>query len=436
MTRIDTWITGLLVVVIIGLSLHAPFTVLITTHVPSMELAAKAWKEVLLFIALSLCVIKAVQLKKLQLLTRDRLLQLLALYVLLHVILLGFMWQGIVPALAGLLIDLRWVLGFITVYCAVKLVPSLSPVLLKSAIIGAAIIIGFGVLQLFLPHDSLKYIGYDRRETIAPYLTVDQNYDYIRINSTMRGPNPLGAYVMIVLALVLAAAVRGKLLLHTTRQKVAVAALLAACASVLWVTYSRSAQGAAAIAVGIVGVVGLWRLYSWRIIAVFGIVGLMMLGGLYAARESDFVSHVILHEDPNEGNDINSNDGHVDSVALGLERMAAQPLGAGIGSTGSASLLGDGEPIIIENQYLFIAHEVGWLGMALFLVLQAYILQQLWRRKDDWLNLGLFASGVGLLAIGMLLPVLVDDTIAIIWYALAALALAGGRTLPAKNKKH
>ena len=97
-------------------------------------------------------------------------------------------------------------------------------------------------------------------------------------------------------------------------------------------------------------------------------------------------------------------------------------MGAGIGSTGSASLLGT-EPVIIENQYLMIAHEVGWLGLALFAVLYTYILWRLWQYRRDWLALGLWASGIGLAIIGLLLPVWVDDTVSIVWWGLAAVSL-------------
>jgi hypothetical protein len=97
-------------------------------------------------------------------------------------------------------------------------------------------------------------------------------------------------------------------------------------------------------------------------------------------------------------------------------------MGAGIGSTGSASLLGT-EPVIIENQYLMIAHEVGWLGVVLFAVLYGYMVGRLWQQRRDWLALGIWASGVGLAAIGLLLPVWADDTVSIVWWGLAAISL-------------
>jgi hypothetical protein len=151
-----------------------------------------------------------------------------------------------------------------------------------------------------------------------------------------------------------------------------------------------------------------------------------LAGGLLAVKGSSFISNVILHENPNGGSSVSSNDGHVASLLHGLAQLVHQPLGAGIGSTGSASLYGS-SPTIVENQYLFVAHEAGWLGLLLFMVLSILLLVRLWQRRQDWVSLGVYASGIGLLFIGLLLPVWADDTIAIIWWGLAAIALASER---------
>jgi hypothetical protein len=107
----------------------------------------------------------------------------------------------------------------------------------------------------------------------------------------------------------------------------------------------------------------------------------------------------------------------------GLNKFINQPLGAGVGSTGSASLYSD-SPIVIENQYFFIAHEAGWLGLGLFIYIFGLILIYLWNKRKNWLVLGVFASGIGLAIIGVLLPVLVDDTVSIVWWGMAAVALS------------
>ena len=286
------------------------------------------------------------------------------------------------------------------------------------------VVLIFAVLQVFvLPHDILRYIGYST-QTITPYLTVDLNYDFVRINSTLRGPNPLGAYAGVILAIIAAAVVRGKIAPDKKRIGIAIGLAIAAAVA-LWASYSRSAAGAAIIMVGIVLVVGLRHLLSRRVWIAGAVVTFALVGGLFAIRDSPFVSNVILHENPNGGSAEKSNDGHVDSLQDGTARMVRQPFGAGIGSTGSASL-GTDQPLIIENQYLFIAHETGWIGLTVFIGLFGLILRRLWQRRRDWLALGVFASGIGLAVIGLLLPVWVDDTVSIVWWGLAAVALAGG----------
>jgi len=214
-----------------------------------------------------------------------------------------------------------------------------------------------------------------------------------------------------------------------------IAGILAAGSVVaLWASYSRSAAVAAVVAVGIILLIVYGRRISRPIWISIVVVGIALTGSLVAFRETQFVSQVILHEDPSEGNAVNSNDGHAESLKDGTTRMLQQPLGAGIGSTGSASLQGD-EPVIIENQYLFVAHENGWVGLALFLLITYYVLLGLWQRRAQWLALAVFASGAGIALAGLFLPVWVDDTVSIIWWGLAALVLAAPIVASKKQKK-
>jgi len=77
-------------------------------------------------------------------------------------------------------------------------------------------------------------------------------------------------------------------------------------------------------------------------------------------------------------------------------------------------------PHIIENQYVMVAHEVGWLGLVLFMVIYALVLHGLWKQRQQWYAIGLWASGVGLALVGIVLPVWADDTVSIVWWGLAA----------------
>ncbi|MFZ3009714.1 MAG: hypothetical protein WA030_01680, partial [Candidatus Microsaccharimonas sp.] len=190
---LDTVFVGLLLVIFGGIVLHAPLSVGFSALFPSAEIVIKSWKEVLLIVAIAVGAAVLVRRKQIALL-KQPLILLIAAYVALHLLLLPLEWHGVLPAAAGLLIDLRYLIFFVLVYLAISMYPSLRRTFVKVFIAGALVVVGFAILQVtVLPNDTLKYIGYGE-SSIMPYLTVDENPDYIRISSTLRGPNPLGAY--------------------------------------------------------------------------------------------------------------------------------------------------------------------------------------------------------------------------------------------------
>lgn len=413
-------LVGILLIVAGGIVLHAPMTVWLGVQFPDYADYIKSWKELLMAVALVLLIVLAVQKKQFDKFLQDRVMQLALAYAGLHFVMIGVFQNGLAQAGAGLLIDLRFVLYFVLVYGTVKLFPQWRQVFINVFVAGAGVVIGFALLQMFvLPKDVLANIGYSK-ETIAPYMTVDDNHDYIRINSTLRGPNPLGAYAGIVIALVTAFVLKNKL----RGRKLALAGLAALAGGlVVGASYSRSsAIGAVTAVIVIIAIAVTAR--TRRILAMFGIVSaVLVIGLIFAFRDNHVISSVVLHDSPTTGAHIDSNEGHWDSLVDGAARLLAQPLGAGVGSTGSASLHSD-EAFILENHYLFIAHEVGWVGLGLFVWLFVEVMRRLWHRRASALALGVFGSGVGLAVIGLLLPVWADDTVAIVWWGLAGLAIA------------
>jgi hypothetical protein len=354
---------------------------------------------------------------------KEPLVMAIGVYAAIHLLMIVVFGGKFQQIASGLMIDLRYVLFFVLVFVAVRLYPNIRPLFVKVGIAGALVVVIFGMLQVFvLPVDVLKYIGYDNVKTIAPYLTVDQNHDYIRINSTLRGPNPLGAYAVIILAALIAWFLKVRKIVGG-QKKAVVAVLTIGSVIILWASYSRSAL-LAAVAALVVVAVGAARLvvahrHKW-ILAAAGVV--FVVAGIAVALNSSFISNVFLHENPSGDNSVNSNEGHLTSLSTGVERLVKSPFGSGIGSSGSASLFGD-KPLIIENQYLLIANEVGWLGLALFVLIFIGIMSRLWTQRKDWLALGVFASGIGMAVIGLLLPVWVDDTVAIVWWGLAGVII-------------
>ena len=417
---LDRVFVGLLLVIFAGIVVHAPLTVWLGTFSPDYSLLIKSWKELLMILATLFGGMILYKKRQLPILT-DPLIIVAGIYAAVHVLLLPVRFQGIESAVAGLFIDLRYVLFFVLVYIAVRLYPQVRRPFLITGLIGALVVTLFGLLQVFvLPPDILQHLGYGP-STIMPYLTIDQNEAYIRINSTLRGPNSLGAYAAIVLALVSAFWIKGHYK-KIEKPLPVLELLLVGTIVCVWVSYSRSALVAAGVGLFIVLAATVLRKSIIRWVASLTIIG-AVLGSVIIVGGSDFVSNVLLHENLDGGSSVSSNDGHVDSLQDGSVRLITQPFGGGIGSTGSASLLGD-SPLVIENQYLFIAHEVGWLGLICFLLLFGLILRELWWARADWLALGVFASGIGIGLMALLLPIWADDTVAIIWWGLVAIALA------------
>ena len=412
-----------LLVVMLGVVLHAPFSVAVQTYVPEYGVPAKAWKEIVLVALGALAVIMVTKRGMWRACLSDRFIQLAGAFLLIHVILAVAFGGDVQSVAAGLLIDLRFVGMTVLTYLLVLLRPGVTRRLFAAAAAGATIIVGFGLLQItLLPDDTLAVLGYSK-ETITPYTTIDSNPDYVRINSTVRGPNPLGALAVVYAALgvtyLFLGGTRG-----SVRKKVVAATSVVGSIAVLFASYSRSAYlaFAAAMAAMILSTVRVSR----RLITA-GVIGVALVAAVLVPLSStDWFSNVVLHEDPESTVMTKSNDAHLGSFVDGFERMVRQPLGAGVGSTGSASLYDDSSSndTIIENHYFFVAHESGWIGLAAFIGLFGLVMVRLWRRRRDWRALGLFASGIGLAIIGLLLPVWADETVALTWWGLAGAVIA------------
>lgn len=409
-------------IVFAGVVFHAPLSVWLGVNLPEYDLLVKAWKEMILVALFPIGIFLAWKRGVLREILQDKIIFGIGLYALLHILLVFVFQPPFLATISGLMIDLRYLLFFMLVYIALRLMPQYVNTFLWAGVIAAGVSLTFAVLQVFLlPPDFLKVIGYGR-DTIETHLLVDDNPDFVRVNGTLRGPNPLGAYTVMVLSLlagfVLKVRMKGAWL------RVLVIWLGAASVVALWASYSRSALIAALIGIAIVA--GL--IFAHKVPVKFWLVGIILVGalaglGIYAARDTALVQNVFLHDNESTGGAATSNEEHVASLQTGLERMLAQPLGAGPGSTGSASLYGS-EPLIIENQYLFVAHESGWLGIVLFVWIYGLVLWRLWRQPRTWLSMGVLASGIGLAAIGLLQPVWADDTVSLVWWGLAGVALA------------
>ena len=421
LTKLYVWLLGFIMA---GLVFHAPITVYLSSqlHDYTTILLVKSWKEILLILAALLGIYLVTRARLWAELARSWLFQLITAFVAVHFVLLVWQFQGISAALAGLAIDLRYSVMFSLVYVALLLAPQYRRLYLRIILIGAAIVVGFGALQLILPANVLSPLGYGPT-TIQPYLTVDQNTDYIRVNSTLRGPNPLGAFAAVTLV-VLLAGWRTKRFEYASTKRIIILKLIVFAGLIsLYISYSRSALIGLAAGALTVLYVSKRVIVAPRLLIVGTLIGGALIGGLFAASTTPFVSTVILHEDPNGGSIAKSNDGHIASLQNSTSQFLNEPLGSGIGSSGSASLLTD-TPNIVESQFFFVAHESGWIGLLLFIGILCVVLRRAYLRRPDYLAVGVLGSGVCLAAIGVFLPVWTDDTISMLWWCVAAIALS------------
>lgn len=382
-----------------------PLEVLSDVYIPQLALFVRAIDEVVLAIGvLALGVgIRQVSLRRV---VSDWFVRLAFGYVVLH--LLYLLHSGVhLSALTGVAIDTRFIVASIVVYVLVRYCSVRIESILRVVGWSMCIVVLFGAMQWILPKESLAVLGYGE-STVKPYDTIDSNESMVRHQSFLRGPNPLGAYMIIAASLLLSA---GRNMWKTKR--ILWISMMAVVFFVLYGSHSRGAWLGAGAACSVVLTMSythvIKKIAPWLAVACVLLVstGIIM-------RDTPFISQVILHENPANGRSLNSNDQHLHSLADGFERMIRQPLGAGVGTTGTPSLPTNA-PLIIENHYFYIAHEVGWLGLVLFLVLFGYVLRQLWVHQL-WAMLG---AGVGLAVVALFLPVWADEAVSLTWWVLS-----------------
>jgi O-antigen ligase/polysaccharide polymerase Wzy-like membrane protein len=420
-TVMSTMATILMVVLLLT-PLHAFLTVWGSSLIGHYT-ALRLWEEVLLLV----CILGAIYLVivdqkiRSQTLTR-RLVRLILLYI--FVVLL---WGAVayaqhnVTAKAlgyGLIVDLRFPIFFLISWVIAARTSRLHNSWQKLVLWPAVVVIVFGLLQiLVLPHDFLSHFGYGPK-TIASYETINHNSRYIRIMSTLRGADPLGAYLLVPLS------VLAVLLANKWRQwKLLILFLVGLI--VLYFSFSRGAWAGLVLSLLVICLLDR-RLKNYRnkllligsaVIVVIAVVG-------FSLRHNSYIQNIVLHTQSHSAVTTTSDQGHVSALRGGIHDIIHQPLGHGPGTAGPASVYNNNKARIAEDFYIQIGQEMGWLGLALFLLINIGVGYLLWLRRSEPLALALFASFVGLIAVNLLTHAWADDTLAFVWWGLAGIALA------------
>lgn len=333
---------------------------------------------------------------------------------------LGFAW----------IVDLRFLVFFAAVWLIAQRHEWLARHWPGLLLVPAALVTIFGLLQaLVLPLDFLRHFGYSPG-TILPFETINHNHHYIRILSTLRGANPLGAYLVVVISAL------GVLLLRTQQNKrrLGYGLFSAGALGVLYFSGSRSAWIGAVLAVLVVLLVRLQG--KRRYIFVGGLTVVIVFAGLlgFGLRHNTRFENEILHTQAHSAVKTTSDAGHVSALKSGLSDVVHEPLGRGPGSAGPASVYNKPHGArIAENYFIQIGQEVGWLGLLLFLAINVVVGRELWLRRQNSLALALFAGLIGVTLVNLLSHAWTDDTLAYVFWGLAAVSLAPPRTTPIKS---
>ena len=421
--------------VITGILVLLPFHALLTTWAASnfehFDLF-RVWKEIILLVILPFILWLALSNhERRKWLLSSWVLRLYAAYVLLYVVFglwaesQGRVYYGAV--LYTWIINLR----FIAFFFICIIVASASTFLIRHwriiLLAPAAFVIAFGLLQrLILPYDFLRHFGYNST-TIPAYQTVDNNLIYHRIQSTLRGANTLGAYLLLI-----ATAIAG---LRKNRIIDYISLLLLSI--VLAYTYSRSAWIGIIISLALV----IWwakdrsSKTKWLIGGAAAAI-LLVSSLIYMFRFSGGLQAPFFHTTISSQSQLTSNEERLSALENGLRDVWNEPGGRGPGTAGPASFRNVGHHArVAENYYLQLAQEVGIIGLLLFITINLLVGYQLWQRKKDILPRILLASLIGISFVNLVSHAWTDDTLAYIWWGLAGIALAPTLLQTQKKKR-
>ncbi len=418
-----------------------PYHAFLTTwagYVFGSPLVWKSWKEIVLGLAIiGLLAASAMPRTRYRAafmrVLRQPLTCVIFAYAALHLVLAAVYRNPTGSTLAGLMTNLRFLAILLTAQWLVAVFPvgsaRLQRFATKATLVSGVVLAVLGIAQVFvLSPDFLAQFGYNKNTTIAPFITVDQNMGALRAFATMRGPNTLGMFFLLPLAML------GVLITRKRHIRLAVPAM-ALCIFALYLTGSRSAWlGALVTLVALLlGLSGKKR--TIQLARRFGAPLVIALIGLAVLAESvPSIRLALFHSSPGDSSlTEGSTDKHGEATLNGAKDALAHPLGRGPGEAGPASFYSPDGARIAENYYVQVAQEVGLFGLILFMAILYLVGRRLWRvasaKNASMLALGLFASFWGIAVINLLLHGWADDPNALVWWGLAGLAILADNTV-------
>lgn len=378
----------------------------------------KAWKEFFLFGLLILALFYLIKNNYLKEFFKSKLVILIFVYLILHLLYIAILKPDMQAALVALLFNFRFLGILLLSMVLTRFVDKnlLLKLTLKIVLVSSLTVVIFAILQvLLLPKDLLANFGYSL-STIAPYTTLNDDESIVRAMSTLRGPNTLGQYLVLILIILIA--------IFTQVKRWWVGSLMILTILAMYLTHSRSAWLGMVIAVSIY----LWisindQIIRRRVFISAAIGASFMLVALIAVLpNSPMLQNIIFHTELSDDSE-SSTDAHASALENSFERVVNNPLGSGPGSAGPASFYGSQDPKIPENYYLQITEEVGLVGLVIFGLICFIVVYRLYLQREKMWPKILIATFAGVTIINLFLHGWADETMAMTWWAIAGLLM-------------
>ena len=296
----------------------------------------------------------------------------------------------------------------------------------KTVLVVASCVVGFGIVQYaVLPDDALRNLGFTRENGVFPAFFIDDKPDLERVMSTVRDPNSLGSYLIVIIPLIVASFYQAR-----QKQKKWWLVYLLASFVCMYVTFSRSAWLGLVASLAVFAGLSAYKRQRIRIsnntkrtALITGLVGFIVVAGLlFVGRDSYYVQNVILHSDESTVQE-DPNELRIRFWQESVQSISDQPLGSGPGTAGLASIRNNIQGTQLnENYYLQIATEVGFIGISLFILILIIPGIRLYHlARENIYALALFASFVGLIITNFLVHIWSNEAVAYTWWGLAGL---------------
>lgn len=357
----------------------------------------------------------------------------IVVYALHTLLLAAFRPTDIDAEILGITFNLRYLIFFLYAWLLTKWLPvvQLQKTALKVVFASALGVVSIGLIQYFiLPIDFLAHFGYSKANGVLPSFLIDNKPDLVRIMSTIRDPNSLGSYLVIILSLLTA-----RILQTKRKDRIRWYAFWLMSALALFLTFSRSALLGLGLSVAIFSSLFIKNKMNLSrtairniIIIVVAMVGILA-AGLFVMRDSYFVKNTVFHADERTVEE-SPNQKRLRFTEESIQMIKDVPVGYGPGTAGSASQQNNIQGSrLTENYYLQLALEVGIVGLVLFLIIAVMVAINLLGQSHNLYALALLSSLAGLALTNMFLHIWSNEAVAYIWWGLA------GLYYPMKNNK-